>query len=223
MYDSGKAYGGGGGVGRIGSVGRYAENDASTKRPTFHQTHPNNDQRIRDADSTNAYRGSGGVGRIGERKASGDKIGGFKDLDVYKNSYEAMLIIFKKILPILPSGERYDLYDQIRRSSKAVPRLIAEGHSKRHQNRGFQKYIDDAHAESNETIVSISQVRDLYAPPNLIELCDKLIDAYDKISRQLYNLALSWEEFHKRNKYRYRKTPNDSPDATEKRFTHPRR
>lgn len=162
-----------------------------------------------------AYNGGGSVGRIGSggvmRNAEN---GGFKDLDVYKDSYAAMLIVFKKILPIVPKEERYDLYDQLRRSVKAIPRLIAEGHSKRHQNKGFQKYIDDAHAESNETIVSISQVRDLYAPQDLSELCDELADIYDKTSRGLYNLALSWEDFHRQNKYRYRKPQNDSHHAT---------
>lgn len=142
-------------------------------------------------------------------------MGSFKDLNVYRDSYGAMLVIFKRILPILPREERYDLHDQLRRSAKAIPRLIAEGHSKRHQNKGFQKYIDDAHAESNETIVSITQVKDLYAPRDLLGLCDELADIYDKTSRGLYNLAASWNEFHSRKKHRYRKTPNDSPNATE--------
>ena len=92
---------------------------------------------------------------------------GFKDLDVYKGAYSAMLQVFREILPRLPKEEKYDLADQIRRSSKAIPRLIAEGHSKRHQKRGFQKYLDDALAEANETVVSLSQIRDLY-PATLI-------------------------------------------------------
>ncbi len=87
------------------------------------------------------------------------------------------------------------LKNQIRRSVKAIPRLIAEGHSKRHQKRGFQKYIDDAMAESNETIVSLSQVRDLYSQYVSPKICEELIDIYDKTSRQLYNLALAWDKF----------------------------
>jgi len=64
----------------------------------------------------------------------------FKDLEVYIISYKAMLVVFDEILPNLPSEEINDLKDQIRRSSKAVPRLIAEGFAKRHQQKGFQKY-----------------------------------------------------------------------------------
>jgi four helix bundle protein len=127
------------------------------------------------------------------------RIRSFEDLEVYQNSYKAMLIVFKDILPRLPIEEKYDIKDQIRRSVKAIPRLIAEGHSKRHQRKGFQKYIDDALAESNETIVSLSQVRDLYHVYVDSKLCDRLIDSYDKTSRQLYNLALAWDKFNKRS------------------------
>ena len=111
-------------------------------------------------------------------------IGSFRDLDVYKSAYKAMLDVFRHVLPRLPVEEKYDLTNQLRRSTKAVPRLIAEGHSKGHQRKGFQKYLDDAMAESNETIVSITQAKDLYSSYIDITICEKLIDTYDKISRQ---------------------------------------
>jgi four helix bundle protein len=79
----------------------------------------------------------------------------FRDLEVYQNSYQAMLVVMKEILPELPENEKYDLRDQLSRSCKAVPRLIAEGYGKRHQRAGFQKYIDDAMAECNEMVVSL--------------------------------------------------------------------
>lgn len=138
------------------------------------------------------------------------RIRSFEDLEVYQGSYKAMLVVHEEIIPRLPKEEKYDLKDQLRRSTKAVPRLIAEGHSKRHQKRGFQKYIDDAMAESNETIVSLNQAKDIY--PNYInfDLGIKLIDNYDKISRQLYKLALSWDKFNRRD----RKTKDVSSYAT---------
>jgi four helix bundle protein len=102
----------------------------------------------------------------------------FHDLNVYQSTYDAMLTVFKHILPKLPRVEEYDLKDQLRRSAKAIPRLIAEGHSKRHQKKGFQKYLDDAMAESNETIVSLSQARDLYTRYIDVSVCNELIDIY---------------------------------------------
>ena len=138
----------------------------------------------------------------------------FQDLDVYQGTYNAMLVVFKEILPKLPKEEEYDLKGQLRRSSKAIPRLIAEGHSKRHQKKGFQKYLDDAMAESNETIVSLSQARDLY--PRCIDtrVCNQLIDTYDKASRQLYNLSLAWSKFGQRKEQRNRLTRDETSGAT---------
>jgi four helix bundle protein len=122
----------------------------------------------------------------------------FTDLEVYQNSYTASIEVITKVVPKLPREEQHDLADQLRRSAKAVPRLIAEGYSKRHQNKGFQKYLDDAMAESNEMIVCLSHVRDLYSKHIDPKLCEKLIDLYDKSSRQLYNLAKRWKDFHER-------------------------
>ena len=118
-----------------------------------------------------------------------------------------------KIIPKLPLNERYDLKDQLSRSCKAVPRLIAEGYAKRHQKRGFQKYLDDAMAESNETIVGLEQIKDIYRIE--ISLCTELITVYDITSRQLFNLATAWNSFKDKHQTKplnhtsfYAKTPN---------------
>lgn len=117
----------------------------------------------------------------------------FRDLHVYQNTYASMLVIMRDVIPNLPKSEKFDLADQLSRSCKAIPRLIAEGYAKRHQKMGFQKYIDDAMAESNETIVSLEQCRDIYNFDR--QTIDNLIDIYDKTSRQLYKLSMSWTNF----------------------------
>jgi four helix bundle protein len=124
------------------------------------------------------------------------KIRSFKDLEVYRSSFEASFIVFKQILPKIPEIEKYGLTSQLRRSSMAIPRLIAEGYAKKHQKSGFQKYIDDALAETNETIVTLEQLKDFYKVEP--KLCDDLIIKYDRIARQLFNLAKAWDKFSKR-------------------------
>jgi four helix bundle protein len=119
----------------------------------------------------------------------------FSDLEVYRDTYQSMLIVMKEIAPKLPKEERYDLKDQLSRACKAIPRLIAEGYAKRHQKAGFQKYLDDAMGECNEMIVSVSQARDLYSADVSVEVCNTLVDAYDKAGRQLYKLAEAWRNF----------------------------
>lgn len=117
----------------------------------------------------------------------------FRDLDVFQNTYKAMMMVMIELIHQLPNTEKYDLGNQLSRSCKAIPRLIAEGYAKRHQKAGFQKYLDDAMAECNESIVSIEQIRDIYGI-NII-FCNQLIDIYDKSGRQLYNLAVAWTKF----------------------------
>ncbi len=120
----------------------------------------------------------------------------FRDLEVYQNTYKTMLRVMKEIIPLLPSSEKYDLSDQLRRSCKAIPRLIAEGYAKRHQKMGFQKYIDDSMAECNESIVSLEQCRDIYdIKPEVI---NELVDIYDKSARQLYKLGEAWTSYKRR-------------------------
>jgi len=120
----------------------------------------------------------------------------FKDLEVYQNTYKAMLKVMKEIVPKLPELEKYDLRDQLSRSCKAIPRLIAEGYAKKHQKAGFQKYLDEAMGECNETIVSLEQSRDIYdLDENLI---NELVDLYDKSGRQLYNLGCAWNKFKRK-------------------------
>ncbi|MBM4340297.1 MAG: four helix bundle protein [Deltaproteobacteria bacterium] len=122
----------------------------------------------------------------------------FRDLEVYQNTYAASIEVINKIVSNLPKYEQNDLADQMRRSAKAIPRLIAEGYSKKHQKKGFQKYLDDAMAESNEMIVSLSHTHDLYSNYVDPKICEKLIDFYDKSSRQLYKLSISWKDFKER-------------------------
>jgi four helix bundle protein len=126
------------------------------------------------------------------------RIASFTDLEVYQNSYRIMLIVMREIVFKLPDSEKYDLKDQVSRACKSIPRLIAEGYAKRHQKMGFQKYIDDAMAESNEMVVSLSQCRDIYPIYIDIKVCEDLIDMYDKTGRQLYRLGNSWTNFKKR-------------------------
>jgi len=134
----------------------------------------------------------------------------FRDLDVYQNTYKSSIVVAQKILPKLPECEKYDLHSQLSRSSKAIPRLIAEGYAKKHQKSGFQKYVDDAMSECNETIVCLEHVKDIYEIE--VNLCDELVDVYDKAARQLYKLAEAWDSF--KNRRRKTKPSNDTSRET---------
>jgi four helix bundle protein len=124
----------------------------------------------------------------------------FRDLKVYQNSYKACIEVMTRIIPNLPDSEKFDLKKQLNSSVKAIPRLIAEGYAKRHQRHGFQKYLDDAMAECNETIVGIEMCKDFFGTYVDRALCLKLIDPYDKCGRQLYKLREAWGKFPREKK-----------------------
>ncbi|HUR29827.1 MAG TPA: four helix bundle protein [Saprospiraceae bacterium] len=125
------------------------------------------------------------------------KITCYSDLDVYQRAYRACLIVMREIVPKLPANEKYDLGNQLSRSCKAVPRLIAEGFAKKHQRAGYQKYLDDSMAESNETQVGLCQCRDLYYKEIEVTICVELIQEYQIIGKQLYKLSEAWSKFSK--------------------------
>ena len=124
----------------------------------------------------------------------------FRDLEVYRNTYRASILVMTRIIPKLPDSEKYDLKDQLSRACKAIPRLIAEGYAKRHQRAGFQKYLDDAMAECNETIVCLEHCKDIYGKLIDLNLCRELIQIYDQSGRQLYKLSEAWRKFKSKGK-----------------------
>jgi four helix bundle protein len=76
----------------------------------------------------------------------------FKDLLVYKRSFELAMEIFdisKKFL----AEEKYSLTDQIRRSSRSVCTNIAESYRKRQYKAHFLSKVSDADMENSETQV----------------------------------------------------------------------
>ncbi len=79
---------------------------------------------------------------------------GFRDLVVFQKSFELAMKIFE-ITKRFPDEERYELTDQIRRSSRSVCRAIGEGYRKRQYSRHFSSKMSDADMENTETQVSL--------------------------------------------------------------------
>ncbi len=121
----------------------------------------------------------------------------FQDLDVYQNAYQSAVTVMRNIVPGLPASEKYGLADQLGRSAKAIAPLIAEGFAKKHLPKSFQKYLDDAMGECNETIVHLSYCKDIYGKDVDSTKCDELIEKYDIINKQLYKLSLAWRNFNR--------------------------
>jgi four helix bundle protein len=74
----------------------------------------------------------------------------FRDLDVYKMAREQSREIFE-LSKSFPREEMYSLTDQIRRSSRAVPAMIAEAWARRRYPAAFVNKLNEAQGEATET------------------------------------------------------------------------
>ncbi len=80
--------------------------------------------------------------------------GSFRDLTAYKKAYTLAMDIFE-ITKKFPKEEKYELTDQLRRSSRSVCRGIGEGYRKRQYPKHFSSKMSDADMENTETQVSL--------------------------------------------------------------------
>jgi hypothetical protein len=46
------------------------------------------------------------------------KIASFHDLEVYQKAYKLSIVVMRQIVPKLPESEKFDLKDQLSRSTK---------------------------------------------------------------------------------------------------------
>lgn len=116
----------------------------------------------------------------------------FRDLDVYREAYELMVIVHKEIKK-LPIYERGDLTQQIRRSSKSIPANIAEGWAKRVHEKEFKRHLIICIGSANEMEVHIETARDLSYWSR--DFCNSLLTRYQNLGGKLYNLKNNWRSF----------------------------
>lgn len=116
----------------------------------------------------------------------------FLDLEIYQESLQlAKEINF--LVRKFPKEELFLLVDQMKRASRAVPSLIAEGWQKRKMIKEFKKYLRDASGECNEMMNHLKQAE---AFEYLNESKTKeLIQRYDILSAKIYKLNQNWQNF----------------------------
>lgn len=116
----------------------------------------------------------------------------FKDLEVYKESYELAIIVNKNVNK-LPLFEKHDLGSQLRRASKSAPANIAEGWAKRRFEKQFKIHLDTSIGSCNEMEVHISMARDLRFWEG--DFCEDLLKRYLLLGGRLTNLRNNWKTF----------------------------
>jgi four helix bundle protein len=124
----------------------------------------------------------------------GEWIRGFRDLKVYKRSFELAMVLFE-LSKEFPAAETYSLTDQMRRSSRAVCANLAEAWAKRRYPAHFVSKLTDCQAEAMETqnwLILASRCG--YVPREQVE---GLIQDYDGVIASfatMINQAEEWKE-----------------------------
>ena len=112
----------------------------------------------------------------------------FEKLTTWQKAHQLMLDIHKKLIPVLPKEEKYDLADQLRRSSKSVPANIAEG-SGRYYYLDNVRFCYNARGSLDETLSHLIAARDLgYCSTPLYQDLRVQIEEI----RRLLNGYISW-------------------------------
>jgi len=112
----------------------------------------------------------------------------FETLKTWQKAHQLMLDVHKKLVPLLPKEEKYDLADQVRRSSESVSANIAEG-AGRYYYMDNVRFCYNARGSLDETLDHLIDARDLkYCP---ISLYEDLRGQIEEI-RRLLNGYISW-------------------------------
>ncbi len=113
----------------------------------------------------------------------------YEDLEVYQRAMALVPQVHDLALK-LPDFERYNLADQMRRASKAIPANIAEGYGKKRSAREFKAYLTTALGSTNEMLVHLRIAADLDYVTR--ERCEELTAAYTVVGKQLHSLIQRW-------------------------------
>jgi four helix bundle protein len=111
-----------------------------------------------------------------------------EDMDVFRLAYELSLQVHRRSLGF-PKTEQYGgLADQLRRSSKSICALIAEGSGRQRGSRAeFRRYVIMALGSADETQLWCRYAADL----GYVEraTCEAWRDGYGRVARMLQALA----------------------------------
>ena len=117
---------------------------------------------------------------------------GYRDLKVYQLSYKLALEIHE-ITKFFPKEEKYSLTDQIRRSSRSVPAIIAEAWKKRRYQKMFVAKIVDAAGEAGETEVWLDFSKDFgYLDEAKYR---ELTNRYEEVNKMLNSMIEKADKF----------------------------
>ena len=119
------------------------------------------------------------------------RIGNYRDLRIYQQSYQAALQIHEVTLKF-PAFERGELGSQLRRASKSIPVNIAEGYGRKRSAVDFKRFLVIALASCDEVAVLLDFSHDLKYLPD--ELHAEFKRRYADIGKGINKLIQVWRD-----------------------------
>ena len=105
---------------------------------------------------------------------------GLERLDVWRKAQEYAVVIYRQVLPILPSEEKWAMAQQLRRAAQSIPANIAEGYGRYYYQENI-RFCYIARDSLEETISFLSLANELgYLPKELFE---EIIQLSDDLTR----------------------------------------
>lgn len=120
------------------------------------------------------------------------------DLDVYNRSLKALDLIYQLEKQIPQS--HFKLRIQLTSAAESIPALIAEGFAKRRSDKEWKRFLEMAMGSSDEVITQTRSIQILakHIPRVDNKLCEKVIEEYKIISKQINSLRNKWIDYNKK-------------------------
>lgn len=112
----------------------------------------------------------------------------YKKYDVWVKSHELTLYVYKEIVPLFPSSEKFALTSQMKKASYSIPLNIVEGCG-RNSDKDFVHFLDMALGSIHELEYCALLVYDLNFLS--IEKYTKLYEKANEVKAKLINLIKS--------------------------------
>ncbi len=119
------------------------------------------------------------------------------DLEVYNRSLKGLDLIYQLAKQI--PNSHFKLGVQITSAGEGIPAHIAEGFAKRRSAKEFKRYLEIGMGSSDEVITHSRSIMVLAKHFHSIhtELCQRIIEEYKIISKQLNKLRNNWIDYQK--------------------------
>lgn len=101
-------------------------------------------------------------------------------LDVWRRAKDFVILVYREVLPHLPSEEKWGMNQQIRRAAQSIPANIAEGHGRYYYQENV-RFCYVARGSLEATISFLSLAFELEYLPQ--ELYNQLIEESDNLSK----------------------------------------